>query len=86
MTTPVMNADACDLAHEALKLEEYGRDAPHAGGELHAAAGEKPAATRDEEAKNPELATDPDIALLTAPEEVDDIIGPLRAASFPSCP
>jgi len=77
MATVVMNAGECGIAQEAPRAGEETQLAP---------AGEKPVAPRNETAKNPEPAMDPDIALLTAPEEVDEIIGPLRSASFPSCP
>ncbi len=77
MATIVMNADESEIAQGPPRAGEETQLAP---------AAEKPVAPRNETAKIPEPATDPDIALLTAPEEVDDIIGPLRSASFPSCP
>lgn len=87
MATIVMNMDECDIAHEALKLEEYGDEVRRTGREPQLTqAGESPAVQSNKQAKNPGPATDPDVALLSAPVEVADSVGLLRSASFPKCP
>lgn len=87
MATIVMNIDECDIAHEARKLEEYRAEVTCAGREPQLTqAGESPVVQSNKPAKNPGPAADPDVALLSAPVEVDDSVGLLRSASFPKCP
>lgn len=87
MATIVMNMDGCDIAHEALKLKEYGEEAMCSGQYPQCSpAGESPVVKISRHAPARERALTPDVALSSAQEEVIDSVGSLLSTAFPKCP
>jgi hypothetical protein len=87
MTTIVRNMDGCDIAHEALMLEEYGEEVMCAAGDLQLMqVGERPIAQIDRQENDRGRTTFSTVALPSAPEEVIESFGLLRSTAFPQCP
>ena len=87
MATIVMNMDGCDIAHEALMLEEFGNEAMCVGRDrLPAPVGKGPVAQIDRHASERRGSTIPRVGLPPTPGEVIDSLVLLRSTTFPQCP
>lgn len=84
MATIELNMDGCDIAHETLRLEEYGGDMMRAGWrQQFSLVGGSPVA---QIRRQPIGGTPPHAAPASAPEEATDSCGLVRSALFPQCP
>lgn len=82
MTTIEMNIDGCDIAHEALMLEEYGKEVyPQL-----TLVGESPVAQINKRANDRGHTKAPNDSFASAPEEVFENFSLLGSATFPQCP
>jgi hypothetical protein len=86
MATIEMNIDGCDIAHEALMLEEYGKEVCTGRNPQLTLVGESPVAQINKRANDRGRAKAPNDAFASAPEEVFESFSLLRSATFPQCP